>query len=165
MNKELMFSSVSHEQYTPLDFLSKLFRFSGEIDLDPCSNSLESPQVTAKHHFTKELDGLSQHWQGKVYVNPPYGREISKWVNKAVCEYKSERSSEIYILLPSRTDTKWHKSLDKYSRCYLTGRLKFQNLANQNNSAPFPSVLFYLGDRNNEFIHYWKSFGFATVGQ
>jgi len=165
MNKELMFSSIAHEHYTPLDFLLKVFRFSGEIDLDPCSNSLETPNVQARQHFTKELDGLSQFWQGKVYVNPPYGREISKWVDKAISEYQSKRSSEIYILLPSRTDTKWHKSLDKYSRCYLTGRLKFKNPANQNNAAPFPSVLFYLGVRNSEFIDYWKSFGFATSGQ
>ena len=47
----------------------------GEIDLDPCSNSKAQPNVPALNHFTVEDDGLEQKWFGRVYMNPPYGRE------------------------------------------------------------------------------------------
>ena len=163
MNKDLMFSSQDDQHFTPLSFLERLFEFSGEIHLDPCSNSLENPNVPALSHYTEALDGLSQAWVGKVYVNPPYGRGLSKWVDKAIEEYESKRASEIYILVPARTDTQWHKALDNYARCYLTGRLKFLNPANKGNSAPFPSVIFYLGSRNFEFSNYWQKYGFVGL--
>jgi len=163
MNNDLMFSSQDNEHYTPLDFLLRVFEFSEGIDLDPCSNSLESPNVPATVHYVEALDGLSLPWFGRVWLNPPYGRSLSKWVAKAIEEYESKRVTEVYILVPARTDTQWHKSLDSYARCYLTGRLKFQNPANGGNSAPFPSVLFSLGKRNNEFKSYWSKYGLVTI--
>ena len=51
-------------------------------------------------------DGLSKSWNGeRVFCNPPYGKEISKWVKKAYQE--NENGTFVVMLLPARTDTKY----------------------------------------------------------
>jgi site-specific DNA-methyltransferase (adenine-specific) len=97
--RDVMFSSDSMEWETPqwlFDELDKEFHF----DLDPCSTH---ENAKCKLHYTKEEDGLLQDWTGhRVFCNPPYGREIGKWVKKA---YESKCLT--VMLIPARTDTKW----------------------------------------------------------
>lgn len=55
----------------------------GPFDLDPCAPEKEvRPWDTAAHHFAKSDDGLKQQWFGRVWLNPPYGRESAKWLDK-----------------------------------------------------------------------------------
>jgi len=53
----------------------------GEFDLDPCS-PLGRPWDTAKNHYTVEDDGLVQPWYGRIWLNPPYGRSMTPWLEK-----------------------------------------------------------------------------------
>ena len=53
----------------------------GKFDLDPCS-PLDRPWDTAKKHYTIEDDGLMQPWKGRVWMNPPYGPPMPKWLEK-----------------------------------------------------------------------------------
>ena len=85
-----------------------------------------------------------------VFVNPPYGREIGNWVEKA---YKTneEHGNLVVMLLPARTDTKWFHDFiyHKAEIRFIRGRLKF---GDSKNSAPFPSmVVIYKekGERTN----------------
>jgi phage N-6-adenine-methyltransferase len=134
MNNELMFSSKTDMWATPQKFFDKLhalFRF----ELDVCAT-----QENAKcpNYFTENYDGLAQDWIGTVWMNPPYGRDIGKWVAKA---YKQSRlhGSTIVCLLPARTDTKWwHDYCVKGEITFIKGRLKF---GDAKNSAPFPSAI------------------------
>jgi hypothetical protein len=151
------FKSESNEHYTPEEVLKKAYAFLGWIDLDPCADP--GKRVPAHDHFTQEHDGLSREWYGKIWVNPPYGRELPKWTQKAIEEFEEGRASEILILVPSRTDTKWYHSLSPYTRLFFKGRLKFLNPGNKGNSAPFPSALFYLGDRDEEFLEFFGDSG------
>ena len=148
MNKGVMFSSISNEWETPADLFKALndeFMFT----LDPCA--------TKENHlcdkfYTKEDDGLSFSWKGEtVFCNPPYGRDISKWVKK--CSDESYLNNVLCVMLiPSRTDTKWfHQYI--YNRAeirFISGRLKFVNrmlpsYSDDGNfklsSAPFPSMI------------------------
>jgi len=98
------------------------------FDFDPC------PQ-------NPKFNGLEQEWGRVNFVNPPYGREISKWVEKALEEYSKGKT--IVLLVASRTDTKWWHDL---MRCadqirFIKGRLKFDD---SKNSAPFPSAIIIL---------------------
>lgn len=161
MNNDLFFGSETNEHYTPYSFLLKVCEFYGGcIDLDPCANSLIAPHCPAAMHYTIEQDGLTLPWFGNVFVNPPYGRDgLPAFVKKCIAELEASRVNQILLLVPSRTDTKWHRSLNDFARCYLTGRLKFHNPANAGNAAPFPSVLFYFGQESKAFQRYWQSAG------
>lgn len=84
------------EWLTPPEILAKL----GPFDLDPCSpHESRRPWTTATKHYSKEDDGLSQEWQGRVWMNPPFGREAAKWMCKL-----AEHGNGI-ALIPARTET------------------------------------------------------------
>ena len=141
MNTDVMFSSEKDDWETPqcfFDELNKEFDFT----LDPCSDD-ENYKVAK--HFTKEMDGLSLDWGGEiVFCNPPYGKEIGKWVRKAHETWKNawnyKYKTIIVMLLPARTDTKWfHEYIyNKAEIRFVKGRLKFGGCKN---SAPFPSMI------------------------
>lgn len=152
------FSSDTPEHYTPREIIDAVIECMGAIDLDPCSNSYENPNVPAEFHFTQADDGLSRHWAGRVYMNPPYGREIGKWVEKLCSEYELGNVTEAIALVPARTDTDWFDRLiDGYRpQCFVHGRLVF---IGNDNSAPFPSAIVYLGDNLESFFHTFRSFG------
>ena len=137
INKGL-FTSKTGEWETPQDFfddLSKEFHFN----LDVCATK---KNAKCKRYYTKEDDGLSKSWKGRVWCNPPYGREVTGWVLKAFLQsHASKKEAEIIVmLLPARTDTKWFHNYiyNKAEIRFLKGRLKF---GGSKNSAPFPSML------------------------
>lgn len=135
------FMSETDEWYTPKEIIESVLEVLGEIDLDPCSNSKSHPAIPANKHFTKNEDGLTKSWDGTVYMNPPYGREIKDWVLK-IMEEREAGKIEGIALVPARTDTDWFSQLDAHPWCAVRGRLKFSS---NPNSAPFPSAVFYLG--------------------
>lgn len=134
INKGL-FTSNSSEWGTPQKFYDELdreFRF----ELDVCSSK---ENHKCDRYFTIEENGLSKTWGGyRCYCNPPYGREISKWVEKAYSENK--KGVLVVLLLPARTDTKWfHEYIyKKHEIRFIKGRLKFND---GKKSAPFPSMV------------------------
>lgn len=144
-------SSETVEHYTPADILKTVRLIFGDIpDLDPCSNSHESPNVEARHHFTRDDDGLQQPWSGRVFMNPPYGDEIVQWIRKLREEWSRGGVTEAIALLPARPDTEWFELLtadtDDLVMCFLRGRVTF--IGNEN-PAPFPSMLAYFGPKQD----------------
>lgn len=137
------FSSDSPEWYTPEAIIERVVRVFGEIDLDPCADSSRS--VPAKRYYTQKENGLILPWAGRVYMNPPYGDDIQAWVEK-LC---SEPVTEAIALVPARTDTAWFNLFVDSPVCFIRGRLKFSG---HDNSAPFPSAVFYIGKRPAEFF-------------
>lgn len=136
MNSKVMFSSKTDEWSTPQDLFDRLndeFHF----DLDVCANESNHKCLL---YYDRKQDGLKMTWNGHiVWCNPPYGKEIAKWVEKAYSEHKTHGTT-IVMLLPARTDTKWFHSyvLGRADIRFLKGRLKF---GGSKNSAPFPSML------------------------
>lgn len=129
-----MMSSNTPEWATPQSFfdaLNKEFSFT----LDPCSTH---ENTKCEKHYTKEDDGLSKNWGGEVvFCNPPYGRELPKWVKKC---YEESRHADVVMLIPARTDTRWFHDYiyGKAEIRFIKGRLKF---GNAKQSAPFPSMV------------------------
>lgn len=150
------FSSESPEHYTPKAIVDASIALMGSIDLDPCSNSKEKPNVPALDHYTADDDGLSQSWFGRIYMNPPYGRAIGDWVTKLKNEYEQGNVTEAIALVPARTDTQWWQAMRNYSVCFVTGRLTF--IGNED-PAPFPSAIFYLGEDMEKFYSVFSEFG------
>lgn len=152
------YSSETPEHYTPKEIVGAVLICLGHIDLDPCSNSKTNPNVPAAQHYTIDDDGLAQSWHGRVYMNPPYGREIGRWVEKLCAEYEAGNTTEAIALVPARTDTDWFDRLiDGYRfHCFVHGRLQF--IGNDGN-APFPSAIVYLGTEWGRFYQAFCSFG------
>lgn len=156
INNPVLYSSDSDEWYTPNHVVYRVLQALGTIDLDPCSNSKENPIVPAVNVFTKDDNGLMQDWFGKVYMNPPYGREIAEWVSYLVEQYEHGKVVEAIALVPSRTDTEWFRVLRDYPRCFVWGRLKFSD---NGNAAPFPSMAVYLGRNLEAFREAFSDIG------
>lgn len=132
------FSSATDEWATPQFLFDELTWIFGRFTLDPCA----TPQnAKCERFFTRERDGLVQPWDGKVFVNPPYGREIGRWVQKSFEE--SLRGALVVCLLPARTDTHWWQDYARRGHIhFLRGRLKFGDAVN---AAPFPSAIVTFG--------------------
>lgn len=79
MNTEAMFSSKTDLWATPKDFFDRLDAEFG-FTLDACAMP---ENAKCKTYYTPEQDGLAQPWEGVVWCNPPYGRQIGQWVKKA----------------------------------------------------------------------------------
>ena len=139
-NKDVMWSSASSEWETPQDLFDELDRIF-HFDLDPCATPTNAK---CELFFTKEDDGLRQNWGGhRVFMNPPYGHQIKKWVRKAYLE-SLKPNTVVVCLLPARTDTQWfHEYCAKGKVWFIKGRLKF---GGSKNSAPFPSMVVIFGD-------------------
>lgn len=136
MNTDVMFSSKTDLWATPQEFfdeLNKEFSFS----LDVCALP---ENAKCKDFYTPEVDGLSQPWTGRVWCNPPYGREIGKWVTRAYLSVCSGNAELVVLLLPARTDTRWFHDYiyQKAEVRFIKGRLKFSG-AKYN--APFPCMV------------------------
>ena len=134
----VMFSSKSNDWATPQDFYNQLDAEFG-FTLDPCAS-----QSSAKcsSFYTEDDDGLYKNWEGQtVFMNPPYGRKIGNWIQKAY-EEGEKGNTRVVALIPARTDTKyWHNYCMKATEIrFVKGRLKFGQ-GNTKNSAPFPSAV------------------------
>lgn len=148
------FKSESPDWYTPPRIIERVVSVLGAIDLDPCAD--EGKGVPASEHYTWREDGLLQRWSGRVYMNPPYGKEIPDWIKKLKHEFDESSVTAAIALVPARTDTEWFAMLREHPRCFLRGRLKFSG---HQNSAPFPSAVFYLGPNKEAFLEAFLELG------
>jgi len=133
-----MFTSKTDLWETPKDLFNEydaVFNFNTDVCALPINAKCD-------HFFSPENDGLKQDWRGACWMNPPYGKEISKWVQKAYNESCIKNQCFVVALLPARTDTKWfHDFIYNQNGVeirFLKGRLKF---GQSKNSAPFPSMI------------------------
>ena len=122
----------------------------GQFDLDPCSPILR-PWDTAVMHYSVLDDGLQLPWLGRVWLNPPYGREAATWLKRL-----SDHGDGVALIF-SRTETEmfqcwvWDRA---DAILFLTGRLHFHFVdgtrAAANSGAP--SCLVAYGPRNAEAL-------------
>lgn len=135
---------LKDEWLTPPEIISSL----GPFDLDPCS-PINRPWGTAAKHFTALDDGLKQEWSGRVWCNPPYGLEASKWLDRC-----ADHGNSIALIF-ARTETAMffdHVWSRADALLFIKGRLHFHHVcgtrAKANGGAP--SVLIAYGHGNAE---------------
>lgn len=140
MNTEALFSSKSDEWSTPQDLFDRLnarFRFS--VDVCASAENAKCPR-----YFTREDDALKQEWTGVCWMNPPYGRGIGAWMQKA--RESAKAGATVVCLVPVRTDTAWWQTNVENEEgdffcdelIFLRGRLRFSS---HRQGAPFPSAI------------------------
>lgn len=130
---DVHFSSKTDLWSTPQAFFDKLNDVHN-FTLDVCATK---ENAKCDRFFTVDDDGLEQDWDGVCWMNPPYGRQIGKWLQKAYEAYLE--GATVVCLVPSRTDTRWwHDFAMKGDIEFIKGRLKF---GNAKHNAPFPCAI------------------------
>lgn len=134
MKTNVIFSSDKAEWSTPqwlFDQLDNEFLFQLDAAASDKNHKCET-------FYTKDDDALSKPWAKSTFVNPPYGRDIGKWVEKA--QRECNRGKTVVMILPARTDTQWfHRYIyHRHEVRFINGRIKF---GGSNNNAPFPTMI------------------------
>lgn len=115
--------------------------------LDPCATP-----ATAKvaRYFTEADDGLAKSWRGeRVFMNPPYGREVYAWTRKA--REEATRGATVVGLLPASCDLAWwHEDVMGFAEVrYIRGRVRFLTGGPYRASGFFASVVVVWHPRAN----------------
>ena len=129
------------EWLTPPELVKKL----GEFDLDPCS-PINAPFLHAKTNYTIEDNGLTKSWFGRVYCNPPYGKDLHLWLAKL------QKHRNGIALIFARIETKcffenvWNKA---DGLLFVKGRIRFYHVTGVQGGTPgAPSVFVAYGKQN-----------------
>jgi len=152
-----LYSSERDDWMTPPELVNALLEFEGrtEFDLDPCCSEKNIP---ADVHYTyPEHDGLALPWTGVmtrtvplVWVNPPYGDLLSKFMQKMSEE--ADAGARIWAIVPARTEAKYqheHGLVRAGFTVFMKRRIRFIKPGGEpdpKGSAPFPTMLLYFGD-------------------
>jgi ParB family chromosome partitioning protein len=123
----------SDSWYTPIKYIEDArIVFGGEISLDPFTSIIANEQIKAVNYYTLDDDALNKEWittgVRSVWINPPYGKTMSKAIDKFLSEYDKKSFSQAILLCNNGTDTRWFKKLAEKadSFCFTDHRIQFE---------------------------------------
>ncbi|KKN70779.1 hypothetical protein LCGC14_0427740 [marine sediment metagenome] len=148
--------SARQDWATPWDFFRLCEKEWGPFDLDVCATKANAK---VGKYFTLKDDALKQEWLGICWMNPPYGKVIGNWMNKALFEAQS--GALVVCLVPLRADTRWwHASVPSADEVVLLkGRIPFIGGSGSGNPGLFPSCVVVFGHNRQKprLVHWdWK---------
>lgn len=177
-NIEMPTQGKSNEWYTPSRYVEAARKVMGGIDLDPASCTEANQTVKAKKYYSIEDDGLCKNWQGTIWLNPPYGKNIylpnekrsniAKWVEKLLKEYQSGNVIQAILLVTLETHAKWFPPLWQYPICFSDHNVRFYLPYGSNktwrpgrmtDSHMYGTCFVYLGPNEQSFIEHFSQFG------
>lgn len=150
------------ERYTPAFYVEKARDVLGTIDLDPATSDLAQQTVQAEQYFTAEDDGLERDWHGRVWLNPPYHRELAPlFIAKLLAELAAGRVAEAIVLTNNSTDTEWFRSAANMcdAICFTAGRIHFEVPNAQPVLPTQGQAFFYFGPNLMTFIGVFEAVG------
>jgi len=131
------------------------------FDLDPCQPVLGVPWIPTKRRYTEVDDGLIQPWEECVWLNPPYGKHTSQWLEKM----HNHRNG--IALVFARTDCAWfHSFVAKADAIlFLKGRVRFVDGLGltKGQGAGSGSMLIAWGQENIAALKGMESFGHLVI--
>lgn len=140
-------AEAKDEWLTPPEIVSAL----GPFDLDPCS-PIARPWPTAQRHLTVKDDGMMHDWKGRVWLNPPYGKDAAEWMRRLASHGNG------VALVFARTETSWFfdsvwNAKTANAVFFFRGRIAFYHVTGeQGDAAGAPSVLISYGENNTTVI-------------
>lgn len=153
-------NSGENEWYTPPEYIEAARAVMGGIDLDPATSEKAQETVKAKKFFTADDDGLSKPWKGRVWLNPPYAKDlIGKFCDKLAEGVDGGKVTAAILLVNNATDTAWfHRVASKASAvCFVKGRIAFHDSNGEPRGKPLQGQMaMYFGDDPQAFA---KEFG------
>ena len=142
---------------TPKKIVDKVVEyFRGPVELDPCSNNSDNPNVPCITCYTEETDGLAHQWNANsVFVNHPYS-DSKTWIPYARQQFDAGHAQELILLIKLDVSTKWYRSIADRPWIAVNRRLRF---GDAKGAAPFQSALFYLGPDPGRFFKVFGDLG------
>lgn len=157
-------NSGENEWYTPAEYVEAARAVLGSIDLDPASSAVANETVQAARYFTKDDDGLARHWNGRVWMNPPYAQPlIADFCAKLSEHVVAGDVTEAIVLVNNATETGWFQGMAEHATavCFPKGRVRFLD-PEGNPGAPLQGqAILYFGANPAAFRARFHPFGFA----
>jgi len=119
--------------YQPLD---REFSFTIDVAADDANAKCD-------RFLDRETDALAQSWAGeRVFCNPPYGRDVHRWLQKALDESR-DHGALVVMVLPARTGNQWFHRLvlNRAEIRFIEGRLNYTLGGGGRKNAPFDSMV------------------------
>jgi phage N-6-adenine-methyltransferase len=153
-----------NEWFTPAEYIEAAREVMGGIDLDPATHIAAQRTVQAAQYYTKQDDGLSLSWHGRVWLNPPYAQPfIAQFVAKLVAEFVPGSVEQAILLTHNYTDTTWfhHAEASAALLCFTRGRVRFIDIDGSLCSPTQGQTFFYFGSDAEKFRDIFSRFGFV----
>ena len=147
---------------TPPEYIVLARNVLGEIDVDPATNAVAQQWIQARKFYTREDDGLSKDWSGRVWLNPPYSQpDIYRFIEKLVTEVDKGHVTEAILLTHNYTDTRWFRLATSIctSLCCKRGRIRFTDINGKRCAPTQGQVFFYYGPRQMKFRQHFQEVG------
>jgi hypothetical protein len=161
-----------NEWFTPAQYIAAARAVMGGIDIDPASHPLAQKTVDAKDYCTRDggdnslRNGLEWPWRGKVWLNPPYGRDdIGPFVDKLLAEVRCGNTTAAILLTHNYTDTDWFQAAVSMvdALCFTKGRINFYNDRGEVCNPTQGQVFLYYGRDIEGFQQVFGAFGFVAL--
>lgn len=159
-------NSGNNEWYTPGQYIELARTVLERIDLDPASNEQAQQVVKASTYYTIETDGLSEKWQGRTWMNPPYGAgDIEPFCEKLIKHFLARDIDEAIVLVNNATETRWFQDMAKHAEaiCFPKGRIRYWGPDGDNNSPLQGQAFLYFGSRASRFFFHFSNIGLCVT--
>jgi len=162
-------NSGNNEWYTPPEYIAAARACMGDIDLDPASSDIANRTVRASRCYTKEENGLTKPWSGRVWMNPPYSRDcIKSFCEKLIDAVSAQNIETACVLVNNATETTWFQMMADTSKaiCFPRGRVKFINEFGVRSKSPLQGqAILYFGNDTARFVESFSQFGWIGQSQ
>lgn len=168
-----LLSSESAEWYTPAEIIEAARTVMGSIELDPASCPEANRTVRAQRIYTREQDGLRQHWEARTaWLNMPYGRSEEDnrsnqaiWSTRLISSHHAGRIEQACMLTNAVPGNKWFTPLWQFPICFIEGRVQHVSPAGapQRHSPTHPSCVTYLGHNVDRFAEVFAALGTVVL--
>jgi hypothetical protein len=148
-----------NEWYTPENIIKSARKTMGSIDCDPASSPLANETVKAMELFTKDDDGLTQPWRGRVWLNPPYAQPlIAQFAEAVASKFESGEYEQACILVNNATETAWFQRILAVASgvCFPSSRIRFVSPEGKQGAPLQGQAILYIG---NDFQRFADAFG------
>ena len=145
---------------------NEIFNFAqnrwGNFTLDAAANLFNS-KVT--NFISENQDALKTSWiSNNTWLNPPYGRQMPKFIQRALNQVREGNTNRVVCLIASRTDTKiFQDVIFPYASelYFIKGRIKFLKNGEKVQGANYASVFVVFDQRrlkgNPLVVNYGKA--------
>lgn len=161
--------SISNEWYTPAKYIDAARALMGAIDVDPASNPKANEVIQAATYYTIETDGFNKSWNGRVWLNPPYGRDGAEsnqalWSARLIEQYKAGITKEAILLVNAVPGNKWFHPLWEFPICFPYERIRFYDEEGETGQPTHSNALIYMGPQIMRFAEIFAPLGKVVAG-